>query len=112
MVDLSGLLDIHIPVAPSWWPPAVGWWIVMGGVLTGLITGLIMFRGWYGNPRQYALRELKKTYERTPNVVLLARQISVLLKRVVLVQYPRTKVATLTDEKWVDFLVCQIQHNR
>ena len=105
MVDLSGLRDIHIPVAPSWWPPAVGWWIVMGGVLTGLITGLIMFRGWYGNPRQYALRELKKTYERTPNVVLLARQISVLLKRVVLVQYPRTKVATLTDEKWVDFLV-------
>ncbi|MGJ4731239.1 DUF4381 family protein, partial [Luteimonas sp. SDU101] len=24
---------MHEPVAPAWWPPAPGWWIVFGVVL-------------------------------------------------------------------------------
>jgi len=105
MVDLSGLRDIHLPKEPSWWPLAIGWWIVIGGVMIALMIGGIIFLKWYRHPRQYALRELKKTYTESPNIVLLARQISILLKRIALMQYPRTKVATLSDEKWVHFLM-------
>ena len=105
MVDLSGLRDIHIPKEPSWWPPAIGWWIVLGGIIIACLICLISFLRWYNHPRQYALRELKKTFDEAPNTVLLARNISILLKRVALILYPRTKVATLSDEKWVDFLV-------
>lgn len=26
--DQLVLRDVHVPAAPSWWPPAPGWWIV------------------------------------------------------------------------------------
>lgn len=105
MVDLSGLRDIHIPEEPSWWPLAIGWWIVIGAVIIISIIGTIIFLKWYHHPRQYALRELKKTYEESSNIILLARCISILLKRIALMQYPRTKVAALSDEKWRQFLI-------
>ena len=105
MIDLSGLRDIHIPKEPSWWPPAIGWWIIFAAIIVIIIVGIILFRRWYNHPKQYALRELKKMYTKSSNIVSLARQISMLLKRIVLIQYPRTKVATLTDEKWKEFLI-------
>jgi HAMP domain-containing protein len=30
------LRDIHLPAAPSWWPPAPGWWILAGLALLAL----------------------------------------------------------------------------
>ena len=105
MVDLSGLRDIHLPKEPFWWPPAIGWWLVLGGIIVALLIGVSLFFRWYNHPKQFALRELKKLYLEIPNPVLLARSVSHLLKRIVLVLYPRTKVASFTDEKWVDFLV-------
>ncbi|MDY6408064.1 MAG: DUF4381 domain-containing protein [Pseudomonadota bacterium] len=104
MVDLSGLRDIHIPTEPSWWPPAIGWWIVFGSIILTLLIGLCIFLTWYNQPRQYALRELKKLYVLSSDTVLFARQISVLLKRIVLICYPHTKAVTLTDAKWANFL--------
>ncbi|MBR6412890.1 MAG: DUF4381 domain-containing protein [Alphaproteobacteria bacterium] len=105
MVDLSGLRDIHIPKEPPWWPPALGWWLVLGGIIIATLIGVFFFFRWYNHPKQFALRELKKMHLEIPNIVLLARSVSLLLKRIVLIQYPRSKVATLTDEKWVDFLI-------
>ena len=103
-VDLSGLHDIHVPKEPSWWPPSIGWWLVMGGVMATTLIGYALFLKWYHQPKQYALRELKQTYEASPNIVALAKHVSILLKRIALIQYPRTKVATLSNEKWIDFL--------
>ena len=37
---LQQLRDIHLPVAPGWWPPAIGWWllaILVAGVLAWMI---------------------------------------------------------------------------
>ena len=59
MVDLSGLRDIHLPKEPSWWPLAIGWWIVIGGVIIALMIGGIIFLKWYRHPRHYALRDRK-----------------------------------------------------
>ncbi|MDR6991224.1 DUF4381 domain-containing protein [Luteimonas sp. 3794] len=47
MPDLV-LRDIHQSTAPSWWPPAVGWWWV-GAALLAIVCGLAawrMFRAW------------------------------------------------------------------
>lgn len=103
-IDLSGLKDIHIPVEPHWWPLAMGWWFVIGGAILVLLllTGLFLY--WYTRPKQYALRELKNYYHQEKNPILLARSISLLLKRVALLNYPRIDVATLSDEKWILFL--------
>jgi len=103
-VDLSGLRDIHIPEEPSWWPPALGWWLVLGGILCFVLIIHLIYRYWSRRPKQYALRVLKQIYQDEKNSVAMARQISLLLKRVALFNYPRKKVATLTDEQWIAFL--------
>lgn len=104
-IDLSGLRDIHIPVEPSWWPPAIGWWMVVGLLVLGGIGFVFMFWFWWSGPRQYALRELKQAYRRTDNPVVLARRMSELFKRIALIRYPRKRVAALSEEDWMRFLL-------
>lgn len=36
------LRDIHLPAAPSWWPPAPGWWMLAGVLVLALFAGLWM----------------------------------------------------------------------
>lgn len=47
------LRDVHLPLPPSWWPPAPGWWLLAGavvlvlaGVLFWLIRRRTRLRGW------------------------------------------------------------------
>ncbi len=47
------LRDVHVPAAPSWWPPAPGWWLVAGLVLLAVAVAAIVrrrrrlrLRGW------------------------------------------------------------------
>jgi hypothetical protein len=35
------LRDVHVPSAPSWWPPAPGWWLVLLAVLVAVAIPLI-----------------------------------------------------------------------
>jgi hypothetical protein len=43
------LRDIHLPLAPSWWPPAPGWWVLAAVLLIALVTwGL-----WYRRRRRH-----------------------------------------------------------
>lgn len=104
IVDLSGLRDIHMPVKPSWWPLAIGWWYIIIAFFVLLLIGFIIFLYWYTRPKQYAHRELKAAYKSKMEVVLLAREISALLKRVALINFPRKKVASLSGEDWILFL--------
>ena len=107
-MDLSELRDVHLPTEPSWWPPAEGWWYLLGIIIGGLVVFGLCYLYWWTRPKQYALRELDAIRFRQKNSVLMARRISVLLKRIALLIYPRSNVATLTDEKWIDFLISKI----
>ena len=55
-LDLSGLRDIHLPIEPSWWPPAIGWWLLLAAFFVLLIIFALCYLYWYTRPRQYALR--------------------------------------------------------
>ncbi|UAY75878.1 DUF4381 family protein [Pseudoxanthomonas sp. X-1] len=39
------LRDVHVPPAPSWWPPALGWWLVLLAV-AALVAVPLLWRAW------------------------------------------------------------------
>ena len=103
-VDLSGLKDIVSPIKPDWFPPAIGWWwLLMAGIV--LILGIVYV--WvhvYFSPLKYALRELKRQQYQTKTPVCFAKEVSLLIKRVAILRFGSSKVASLTDEAWTRFL--------
>ena len=50
------LRDIHEPLAPSWWPPAPGWWLVALVLLAAVAWG--GWRRWRRRRRHLAAQRL------------------------------------------------------
>lgn len=102
------LHDIHLPEAVSWWPPALGWWAlpVLLALLT-LLAVLVHRRRRRKAPLRAAQRELKalrRSYRKRLDDPALAAELSRLLRRVAVTQYPRAEAARLTGEDWLRFL--------
>jgi Domain of unknown function (DUF4381) len=97
--SLDNLIDIVDPAPISlWWPPAPGWWVVIGILLAGC--GWMLIR-WVRQRRMNAYRrEAIRELDRIDEL----KMIPILLKRVALVAYPRTMVAPLAGDDWIQFL--------
>lgn len=111
--SLEYLHDIVVPAPTPWWPPAPGWYWVMG--LLALLTAVLLWRAivyWQRNRyRREALAELARIEtaaqtagpgENSTNTALPA--LAELLKRTALTAYPRAQVAALTGPAWFAFL--------
>ena len=104
-IDLSGLKDLHLPMKPSFWPLAYGWWLVLFGGILCVILYFLARKLWQERPVVYALKELRKIGERTQDNRAYLLAISHLLRRVSIAAFGRSKVAPLSDEKWMAFLL-------
>jgi Tfp pilus assembly protein PilO len=106
---LAKLHDIYMPPPIGIWPLAVGWIV--------LLVMSILLLAWLGyflckRHRQQAakrdaltlLDRYKQAYETEKNSQLSSMQVSELLRRVALVYFPRTEVAGLQGDAWIDFL--------
>jgi hypothetical protein len=107
--SLDRLHDIVTPTAIPWWPPAPGWYWVLGFfslVAAGLLVRWLLH--WQHNRyRREALAELalQEGMLRDPAKRATALgAVAELLKRVALTAFPRRRVATLTGKAWFDFL--------
>lgn len=103
------LRDLHLPDAIGWWPLAPGWWFVllMLAIVVGHGLRLAYQRRRHNAPRRYALRELARVeaeYLQHRNPVVLATQLSALLRRSMLAYAPRQQVAGLTGNDWITWL--------
>ena len=100
------LRDIHLPDALGWWPPAMGWWF-----LAIVILLLCLFFIWLYK------RLTKKTALKTGKQILAEikqdaalndfeklSKISELMRRVAISISPRTEVASLTGQDWLNYL--------
>ena len=103
------LRDLHLPEPIGWWPLAPGWWFLLLLVATAI--GYLMwhaYKKWQHNhARRFALRELARyeaEYLEHRNPVMLAKQLSALLRRGMLAYAPRNVVAGLTGEAWLKWL--------
>jgi hypothetical protein len=109
MNPLSQLRDIHMPADIGYWPLAIGWIIL---IVVGLLIssgGIYLFvRRWISHRAKREmltlLDQLQYQYSYEKNASVTARELSVLLKRAALSQYPREEVAGLQSEGWLLFL--------
>jgi len=102
---LAQLAPAHAPPPPGWWPLAVGWW-VLAILLVGISVALVY---WQTRPairlRRMALRELKKLHASDIDDISLAQALENLLRRYAIARFGRDTVASLSGERWINFVV-------
>lgn len=105
---LSNLRGIHMPEPVSFWPPAIGWWLL---VLLGI--GLVLLGYWgfkyYFRPniRKDAMIELDKLNQgliQDRSYQQFYINVSILVRRIAITIFGRSKVAGLAGESWLLFL--------
>jgi hypothetical protein len=107
-LPLQELRDVHLPDPISLWPPALGWWIVFGLVVTGVIVSLWM-RAYRRRTkaRRLAMAELgvvKQHYGTHQDDQWVVRRLSEIVRRYAMATFPRTEVASLAGSSWLQFL--------
>lgn len=107
--SLDRLHDIVVPPPVPWWPPAPGWYGVIGiGLFVLLALALRGFLIWqHSRYRREALAEWRRqesllhdVNQRSAALAALAE----LVKRAALSAFPREEVAALTGPQWLAFL--------
>ena len=107
MNDLP-IRDIHLPDSSLWWPPAPAWWF---SVLALLLLPVLLYRLWRYWKRGFlgrqALMELGKIetqYLQVGDRALLIREVSKLLRRILISYQGRSPFAGCTGERWLQQL--------
>jgi hypothetical protein len=103
------LRSLHLPDAIGWWPLAPGWWVIIVLLVAGLV--LLLRRAGQrrreGAARRHALRQFERAttaFAEHGDPVRLGSEASEILRRTMLAYAPRSDVAGLTGEAWLDWL--------
>lgn len=99
------LKDLHLPEAIGWFPPAIGWWLVL---LLIPVLMMLVYGCYKRLTRKTALKTAKKMLTTIKNSTLDNAQklteLSALLRRVAISATPRAQTAGLTGQAWLAFL--------
>ena len=100
--------DIHLPGSPDFWPPALGWWLLLTLVFFVLfwMYTLIKKRKRSRKRRRELLKtlgDLEDKLRKDANSETLA-EVNILLRQLAVNYYPRAEIASLTGGDWLHFL--------
>ena len=102
------LRDIHLPDVSLWWPPAPGWWISLLLILLLLWLLPRLLRWLRHKPaKRLSLQELgriRRGYKEGRSESAVLRDVTALLRRVVISYYGREHNAAFTGSQWIDQL--------
>jgi len=104
------LRDIHLPEPVSWWPPAIGWWLVIATVLAVTVAVTWWWRRWQARrsaPATIArleLVQLRTAWSEDENSAGLVKDLSNWLRRASMSMVSRQQAAGLTGAEWCSFL--------
>ena len=98
--NLPELRDIHLPEGVSVWPPAYGWWVILGGSLCFVLIVALFQLLRKKSKKLYALHLLKNIY--CNNSLRSVVEMSALLRRICVFKYK--EAMTLYGEDWLNFL--------
>lgn len=96
--SLALLREIVVPDPPAFWPPAPGFWVLLGSVI---LVALLVAWQWRVDRNRNAYRKAGLSLL---NGAKKAHDVSVVLKRVALAAFPRDQVASLYGDDWAAFL--------
>jgi hypothetical protein len=101
------LRDVHVPEAPSLWPPAPGWWLVALAVAV-----IVASLWWWQRRRRRRLNSWLKLFDEAAgeaNAAARIAAISELLRRAA--RRVDAKADHLEGEAWLGFLDGQKSHH-
>ena len=97
-----GLKELPLPEPVAYWPETPGWYLLAAVIL--LLAALLVFWRWRRwrreSYRRDALARLK-TMARSPDAI---GDLPLLLRGCALMAFPRTEVAGLQGQAWIDWL--------
>ncbi len=106
---LAQLRDIIEPGAISWWPLAMGWWILLAIVFALLIATVLWLQhqrrvNAYRRAAKAELHQLWRQYQKDRNTEAFLSQLIQLLRRTFLFGFPGQGTQTLQGESWLALL--------
>ena len=106
--NTDSLRDIHLPDAISWWPPAIGWWILLALVIAAFIFIPKLYRRVTYTPlnkvANITFKNIIDEFKVNNNDSDFIRATSQFLRQTAMSYCGRDEVAQLTGEKWVQAL--------
>lgn len=102
------LRDIHLPTPISWWPPAPGWWLLLGVLMLAAVL-LYRWRQRLRRPpfKKQALQQVQQLVQSYPlhdDARRYWMEVSILLRRLAISRFPQREVAGLCGSAWIEFL--------
>ncbi|HEY5603610.1 MAG TPA: DUF4381 domain-containing protein [Gammaproteobacteria bacterium] len=107
-IESLPLRDIHLPDGVAWWPPALGWWLLLALIMA--LAALVLIVRRINKSQQFsrlALAEfnaLTANYNRHGDTQKLVEDLSALLRRITLSAFPDRNAAGITGEAWLRLL--------
>ena len=106
--NTDSLRDIHLPDAISWWPPAVGWWVLLALTIVAFIFISKLYRRITYTPLNKVVDNTFKNiiaeYKKNNNESDFIIKTSQFLRQTAMSYSGRNNVAQVTGEQWIQTL--------
>ena len=107
---LQQLRDVHAPLAPEWWPPAPGWWLLAIAIVTTLVfIGRLLWRAHRARrpirSAETMIRALRDSHDQGRiDSLQYVHQSNEILKRLFVNALGIRHLGATSDEQWLTAL--------